>query len=208
MTKAKPRPGEAGTGAVIAGSGQADGAAGPVAPARGAVVPAQLACRVGARPRAGERDAWPAVVAIALGSFALVFSELIPVGLLADISGHLRVSIGTGGLMVAAQSWMAQAMPANLEGGLALFVSALQGSLAAGSAVGGVIYDAKGPGGALMLAASVAAAGSLILLGRAGASISAPSAGCAEPAREPGRAAPAPSPGTAGGAGNTAPRPG
>jgi predicted MFS family arabinose efflux permease len=456
MTKAQPRPGEAGTGAAIAGSGQADGAAGTAAPARGAVVPAQLACRVGARPRAGERDAWPAVVAIALGSFALVFSELIPVGLLADISGHLRVSIGTGGLMVvvpavaaavaapllalcsgrlerravlaglsvlvlasdvigglapgigvmlaaravlgvcvggfwvfgagaaitlvseqargtavavvssgifiatvaslpaasligtlttwraafavaavfaaiavaaqlaavprlgrggpvrprslltvltlrtsriglvaagaiffanfaaytyigpllharvglgvsaitlvllgfglagaaanfaagvtvrahlratlmgsglliagsalllatvtgarpltialvavwglgfgavpvAAQSWMAQAMPANLEGGLALFVSALQGSLAAGSAAGGVIYDAKGPAGALVLAAAVAAAGSLALLGRTGAAISSPSTGLGDPAREQGQEAPAPS---------------
>jgi predicted MFS family arabinose efflux permease len=37
------------------------------------------------------------VVSIALGSFALVFSEVIPVGLLAEISGQLRVSIGTGG---------------------------------------------------------------------------------------------------------------
>jgi predicted MFS family arabinose efflux permease len=64
------------------------------------VVPAQLACRIGARAQAGERNAWPAVAAIALGSFALVFSEVIPVGLLADISGQLRVSIGTGGLMV------------------------------------------------------------------------------------------------------------
>src|SRR5258707_3324282 len=63
-------------------------------------VPAHLACRIGARGRAGERSAWPAVVSIALGTFALVFSELIPVGLLADISGHLGVSIGTGGLMV------------------------------------------------------------------------------------------------------------
>jgi predicted MFS family arabinose efflux permease len=193
------------------------------------------------------------VVAIALGSFALVFSELIPVGLLADISGHLGVSIGTGGLMVvvpavtaavaaplltlcsarlerravlvalsalvserargtamavvssgiflatvaslpagsligtlttwraafavaavfaviavavwglgygavpvAAQSWMARAMPANVEGGLALFVSALQGSLAAASAVGGIVYDAEGPGGTLVLAGVVA----------------------------------------------------
>jgi predicted MFS family arabinose efflux permease len=50
--------------------------------------------------------------------------------------------------------------------GLALFVSALQGSLAAGSAVGAVIYDAQGPGGALVLAAAVSAAGSLALLGR------------------------------------------
>jgi predicted MFS family arabinose efflux permease len=164
------------------------------------VVPAQLACRIGARAQAGERNAWPAVVPIALGSFAPVFSEGIPVGLLADISGQLRVSIGTGGPMVvvpavaaafaagvtvrshlratlmgsglliaasalllaavtgarpltsrwwppgglgfgavpvAAQSWMARAMPSNVEGGLALFVSALQGSLAAGSAADG-----------------------------------------------------------------------
>ena len=45
------------------------------------VVPAHLACRIGARAQAGEHNAWPAVVAIALGSFALVFSEVIPVGL-------------------------------------------------------------------------------------------------------------------------------
>ena len=64
------------------------------------VVPAQLACRIGTRARAGQGNAWAAVVSIALGSFALVFSEVIPVGLLGDISGHLRVSIATGGLMV------------------------------------------------------------------------------------------------------------
>jgi predicted MFS family arabinose efflux permease len=81
---------------------------------------------------------------------------------------------GFGMVPVAAQSWMARAMPANLEGGLALFVSALQGSLAAGSAAGGVIYDAKGPGGVLVLAAVAAAAGSASLLGRAGAAISKP----------------------------------
>jgi hypothetical protein len=33
-------------------------------------VPAHLACRIGARGRAGERSAWPAVVSIALGTFA------------------------------------------------------------------------------------------------------------------------------------------
>ena len=115
--------------------------------------------------------------------------------------------LGFGAVPVAAQSWMVGAMPANIEGGLALFVSALQGSLAAGSAVGGVIYDAKGPGGVLVLAAAVAAAGSLALLGRAGASISSPLAGSADPAREPGREAPAPPPGAAGGAGNSASRP-
>jgi hypothetical protein len=79
--------------------------AGQVTPARRGtvvhrVVPAHLARRIGVRAQAGERNAWPAVASIALGSFALVFSEVIPVGLLADISGHLRVSIGTGGLIV------------------------------------------------------------------------------------------------------------
>src|SRR5258707_11306808 len=93
-----------GAGAVTSGSGQVTRPAGPVALARGGTVvdravPTQLACRVGARARAGERNAWAAVVTIALGSFALVFSEVIPVGLLGDISGHLRVSIGTGGGM-------------------------------------------------------------------------------------------------------------
>src|SRR5260370_534608 len=329
------------TGAVTVGSSQAARRARPVTSARFGtvvhrVVPAQLACRIGARARAGERDAWPAGVAIALGTFALVFSELIPVGLLADISGHLPVSVGTGGRMgaglgvgavfggsgggaqvggvghvgaggrvrprslltvvtrpvsriglvaagaiffanfaaytyigpllharaglgasaitlvllgfglagaaahftagvtlrahlpatllgsglliacsalllatvtgarpliialvavwglgfgaapVAAQSWMARAVPASLEGGLALFVSALQGSLAAGSAVGGGAHHAKGPGRPLLLAAAGAAAGSLALLGRAGAAINAALAGSAHPAREQG----------------------
>ena len=99
--------------------------------------------------------------------------------------------LGFGAVPVAAQSWMAQAMPANLEGGLALFVSALQGSLAAGSAAGGLIYDAKGPSGALWTAAAVATAGSLTLLSRAGAAISSPPAGAAGLAREPGPEAPA-----------------
>jgi hypothetical protein len=79
---------------------------------------------------------------------------------------------------------MARAMPANLEGGLALFVSALQGSLAAGSAVGGVVYDAAGPSGALIVAGVIAALGALSLLGRAGAAISSPPAGSAAPGRE------------------------
>jgi predicted MFS family arabinose efflux permease len=110
--------------------------------------------------------------------------------------------LGFGAVPVTAQSWMARAMPANLEGGLALFVSALQGSLAAGSAAGGVIYDAKGPGGALAVAAAVAAAGSLTLLGRAGAAISSPSADSADLARERGQEVPAPPQGAIDTAGN------
>jgi len=129
-----------------------------------------------------------------MGSGLLIAASAL---LLAAVTGARPLTIalvaawglGFGAVPVAAQSWMARAMPANVEGGLALFVSALQGSLAAGSAAGGVIYDSRGPGTVLVLAAAVAAAGSLALLGRAGAAISAPSAGSADPAREQGPAA-------------------
>ena len=112
--------------------------------------------------------------------------------------------LGFGAVPVAAQSWMARAMAANVEGGLALFVSALQGSLAAGSAAGGVIYDAAGSGGALAVAAAVAAAGSLALLATGYAAISSPSAGSADLARQAGRVVPAPSQGATDGAGSSA----
>jgi predicted MFS family arabinose efflux permease len=120
--------------------------------------------------------------------------------LLATVNGARPLTIalvtvwglGFGAVPVAAQSWMAQAMRANVEGGLALFVSALQGSLAAGSAVGGVLYDSYGPGAALTVAAVTAALGALTLLSRAGAAVSSPLAGSVDLARERGREAPAP----------------
>jgi predicted MFS family arabinose efflux permease len=123
--------------------------------------------------------------------------------LLATVSGARPLAIalvavwglGFGAVPVAAQSWMARAMPADVEGGLALFVSALQGSLAAGSAVGGIVYDAEGPGGALIIATVIAALGALTLLSRAGASISSPRAGSVDLSRERGWEAPALSPG-------------
>jgi MFS family permease len=121
--------------------------------------------------------------------------------------------LGYGAVPVAAQSWMARAMPANVEGGLALFVSALQGSLAAGSAVGGIVYDAEGPGGVLIVAAVFAALGALILLGRAGAAISAapapavttvPAGRTTARSTPAGKARPAPPPGVIDPAGNSA----
>ena len=54
-------------------------------------------------------------------------------------------------------------MPADVEGALSLFVTGLQGSLAAGSALGGGLYNAYGPTGPLTLAAIVAAGASSIL---------------------------------------------
>jgi predicted MFS family arabinose efflux permease len=76
---------------------------------------------------------------------------------------------GFGAVPVAAQTWMAQTMPEAVECGMALFVSALQGSLAAGSAVGGLLYNTYGTVGALLTAAIVAGLGSAAVGGRTAA---------------------------------------
>ncbi len=60
------------------------------------------------------------------------------------------------------------------QGGLALFVSALQGSLAAGSAVGGLLFNAYGTTGPLILAAVIAAGGSLVLVSRPARAVDVP----------------------------------
>jgi predicted MFS family arabinose efflux permease len=46
------------------------------------------------------RSAWLAVGSIAVGTFAMVTTEFLPIGLLTDIGAGLRVSDGTAGLMV------------------------------------------------------------------------------------------------------------
>ncbi|WP_234332234.1 MFS transporter [Streptomyces sp. NRRL S-87] len=48
----------------------------------------------------GRRGGWPAVAAVALGSLALVLSELLPVGALPAVAADLGVSTGTAGLLV------------------------------------------------------------------------------------------------------------
>jgi predicted MFS family arabinose efflux permease len=94
---------------------------------------------------------------------------------------------GFGAVPVAAQAWMATTMPADVEGALSLFVTGLQGSLAAGSALGGVLYNAYGPTGPLTLAAIVAAGASSILFVKSARAVdrkAAPaSAAAAAPAR-------------------------
>jgi predicted MFS family arabinose efflux permease len=47
-----------------------------------------------------DRRGWLGVLSVALGSFVLVLSEFLPIGLLPSISAGLHVSIGTAGLMV------------------------------------------------------------------------------------------------------------
>ncbi|MBT2501304.1 MFS transporter [Curtobacterium sp. ISL-83] len=68
-----------------------------------------------------QRRAWTAIAAISFGSLALVISELLPVGMLSDIAGGLRVSEGTVGLTVS--------MPALVAAVSALVLNATTGRL-------------------------------------------------------------------------------
>jgi predicted MFS family arabinose efflux permease len=49
---------------------------------------------------AAARTRWAAIGAVALGVFALMTSELLPVGLLTPVAAGLGVPPGTAGLMV------------------------------------------------------------------------------------------------------------
>lgn len=52
---------------------------------------------------------WLGVAAVALGTFAVVTSEQLPVGLLTSVSGALNISEGTAGLMVTVPGLVASA---------------------------------------------------------------------------------------------------
>ncbi|MEV3971180.1 MFS transporter [Streptomyces sp. NPDC050698] len=54
-------------------------------------------------PRAG----WAAVVSVALGIFAIVTTEILPIGLLTSIGGDFTVSDGTAGLMMTMPGFLA-----------------------------------------------------------------------------------------------------
>lgn len=56
-----------------------------------------------------DRAHWPAVLAVALGIFSLVTTELLPVGLLTSVGATLDVSDGTAGLMVTVPALIAAA---------------------------------------------------------------------------------------------------
>lgn len=45
--------------------------------------------------------AWLAVLSVSLGAFVVVTSEFLPIGLLTNIAGGLKISAGTAGLMVS-----------------------------------------------------------------------------------------------------------
>lgn len=54
-----------------------------------------------------DRKAWFAVTAIALGAFAMVITEFLPIGLLPEIYRSFGISEGTSGLMVTATGLLA-----------------------------------------------------------------------------------------------------
>ncbi|SFM78126.1 MFS transporter [Rugamonas rubra] len=62
--------------------------------------PADLAAPAVAGPAAPILANWPAVFSVAIGAFALVTTEFLPVGLLPSIAAELRVTEGMAGMMV------------------------------------------------------------------------------------------------------------
>lgn len=73
------------------------------------------------------------------------------------------VLLGLWGLLSTAApvgwwSWIAEAMPHNAEAGGGLMVAVVQTSIAAGSTLGGVLFDASGYGGAFLVSAAILAA--------------------------------------------------
>ncbi|MGI5170793.1 MFS transporter [Spirillospora sp. CA-253888] len=54
-----------------------------------------------------QRDRWPAVIAVTLGTFLLVTAEQLPIGLLTAVGPAMSVSEGTAGLMVTVPSLVA-----------------------------------------------------------------------------------------------------
>jgi predicted MFS family arabinose efflux permease len=53
-------------------------------------------------PTMTDRRGWLGVLSVALGSFVLVLSEFLPIGLLPSIASDLGISVGTAGLVVVA----------------------------------------------------------------------------------------------------------
>ncbi|WGG52161.1 MFS transporter [Rugamonas sp. DEMB1] len=62
--------------------------------------PADLAAPAVTSPAAPILANWPAVFSVAIGAFALVTTEFLPVGLLPSIAAELRVTEGMAGMMV------------------------------------------------------------------------------------------------------------
>ncbi|MFC4111415.1 MFS transporter [Nonomuraea zeae] len=146
---------------------------------------------------AGTQARWPAVLSVAVGTFTIVTSEMLPVGLLTSIASDLGVSDGTAGLMMTAPGLVAAvAAPvlaittrrldrrATLLGLMALLAVAnlagafapnhpvmLAARLLTGVSIGGFWAFAAGLGVRLVPERSVGRATSIILAGVSVASV-------------------------------------
>ena len=146
---------------------------------------------------ATTRARWPAVLSVAVGTFTIVTSEMLPVGLLTSISAGLGVSDGTAGLMMTAPGLvaavsapvlaittrrldrrvvllglMALLAVANLAGALAQsYPVMLAARLLTGVSIGGFWAFAAGLGPRLVPERSVGRATSIILAGVSVASV-------------------------------------
>lgn len=67
---------------------------------------AEVTLAASSQPAMSDRRGWVAVLSVALGSFVLVLSEFLPIGLLPAIAADLHISIGTTGLLVVATGLM------------------------------------------------------------------------------------------------------
>lgn len=158
------------------------------------------------------RARWLAVTTVAVGTFTIVTSEMLPVGLLTSIAADLRVSEGTAGLMmtvpglVAAVSapvlavaargldrrltllgLMALLAGANLVAALATdYLVMLAARVLTGVSIGGFWAFAAGLGARLVPERSVGRATSVILSGVSVASVlGVPARSPAPPPPEP-----------------------
>jgi predicted MFS family arabinose efflux permease len=152
-----------------------------------------------------SRSAWLAVGSIAVGTFSMVTTEFLPIGILTDISAGLNVSEGTAGLMVTMPGVLAAiAGPAlivasgrldrrtvmlalsallvasNLLAALAPnFATMLVARLLLGLCIGGFWTFAPGSAAQLLPAASQARGMSLVLAGVSAATVMGVPAGAA-----------------------------
>ena len=91
---------------------------------------------------------------------AVIAAVLVPVG--GSIAAVVLL-LGLWGLLSTAApvgwwSWVAEAMPHNAEAGGGLMVAVVQTSIAGGSTLGGVLFDAAGYGGTFLVSAAILAA--------------------------------------------------
>ncbi|BCW20526.1 MFS transporter [Arthrobacter sp. NtRootA9] len=104
---------------------------------------------------------------------ATIAAVLVPTG---GSVAAVVILLGLWGLLSTAApvgwwSWLAEAMPHNAEAGGGLMVAVVQTSIALGSTLGGVLFDAAGHGGTFLASAAVLAAAAVLafLTSRAGA---------------------------------------